>query len=416
MSFPARRMRRLRRTAAWRRMIEETTLRASDFVYPLFVVPGAGVRNPVPSMPGVAQLSVDLLVEEAAAAHQAGVPAVILFGIPEHKDERGSSGYDPEGVVPRAIAALKRQLPELLVWADVCLCEYTDHGHCGVLDERRSVDNDATLPLLARAALVDAQAGADAVAPSDMMDGRVAAIRRALDQAGRADTVIVAYAAKYASAYYGPFRDAAQSAPAFGDRRSYQMDPPNSDEALREVALDLEEGADLVMVKPAGPYLDVVRRVKDTFGVPTAAYQVSGEYSLIKAAGERQWVDERRVALESLVGIKRAGADLILTYYAKEAARWRGEGGAASLCSTVSRAATLSSGVSGRMPWPRFTMWASRGTAASSDSAWRRVASGPASSTAGSRLPWSARSGRRRRNPARSTRQSTASAVAGSSA
>jgi porphobilinogen synthase len=325
MSFPRTRPRRLRATPAWRRLVAETALAADDFVYPLFVVPGAGVRNPVASMPGVAQLSVDLAVEEARRAHALGVPAVILFGIPATKDPAGSSGYDPDGIVPTAIRALKRELPELLVWADVCLCEYTSHGHCGVLDDAGHVRNDETLPLLSRAAVAYAAAGADAVAPSDMMDGRVAAIRAALDGAGHAEVPIVAYAAKYASGYYGPFRDAAQSAPAFGDRRAYQMDPPNALEALREVALDLEEGADMVMVKPAGPYLDIVRRVKETFGVPTAAYQVSGEYSLIKAAAERGWIDERRVALESLTGIKRAGADVILTYYAPQAAEWLAE-------------------------------------------------------------------------------------------
>jgi porphobilinogen synthase len=306
-------------------MLAETRLSASDLVYPMFVVPGEGVTNPVASMPGVAQLSIDRLVAEAARAHGLGVPAVILFGIPEHKDPVGSSGYAEDGIVPRAIRALKRELPELQVWADVCLCEYTSHGHCGVLDEQGRVLNDETLPLLARASVVYARAGADAVAPSDMMDGRVAAIRDALDENGHAATPIVSYAAKYASGYYGPFRDAAQSAPAFGDRRAYQMDPPNSDEALHEVALDLEEGADIVMVKPAGPYLDIVRRVKDEFRVPVAAYQVSGEYSLIKAAAERGWIDERRVAMESLIGIRRAGADLILTYFAPDAARWLAE-------------------------------------------------------------------------------------------
>ena len=325
MSFPAIRPRRLRATAAWRRMLAETVLSVDDLVYPMFVVEGTKVNNPVASMPGVAQLSIDLLVEEARRVHALGVPALILFGIPAAKDPVGSSGYDENGIVPRAIRALKRELPELLVWADVCLCEYTSHGHCGVLDEQGRVLNDETLPLLARAALVYARAGADAVAPSDMMDGRVAAIRDALDEGGFSGTPIVSYAAKYASGYYGPFRDAAQSAPAFGDRRAYQMDPPNSDEALHEVALDLEEGADIVMVKPAGPYLDIVRRVKDEFGVPVAAYQVSGEYSLIKAAAERGWIDEKRVAMESLIGIRRAGADLILTYFAPDAARWLSE-------------------------------------------------------------------------------------------
>ena len=322
MSYPDNRMRRLRRSPNWRRLVRETALSVDDFVYPLFVVPGEGVRQPVASMPGVFQLSVDELVKEATAVHALGIPAIILFGIPETKDDRGSSGYDPEGIVPTAVRAVKAEVPELLIWADVCLCEYTDHGHCGVLTPEGEVDNDLTLPLLSRAAVVYARAGADAVAPSDMMDGRVGAIREALDGEGLSHVPIVSYAAKYASAYYGPFRDAAHSAPAFGDRRAYQMDPPNGEEALREVALDLEEGADIVMVKPAGPYLDIVRRVKETFGVPVAAYQVSGEYSLIKAAAEKGWLDERRTALESLVGIRRAGADIILTYFAKDAAGW----------------------------------------------------------------------------------------------
>lgn len=326
MSFPANRPRRLRATPVWRQMIAETELAAADFVYPLFVVPGSGVARPVASMPGVAQLSIDRLVEEAGRAHALGVPAVILFGVPDQKDPEGSGGWADDGLVPEATRALKAALPELQVWADVCLCEYTSHGHCGLLDAAGRVDNDATLPLLARAAVAYARAGADAVAPSDMMDGRVGAIRAALDGAGCAKTPIVAYAAKYASAFYGPFRDAAQSAPAFGDRKGYQMDPANAEEALREVALDLEEGADVVMVKPAGPYLDIVRRVKERFSVPVAAYQVSGEYSLIEAAAERGWIDERRVALESLLGIKRAGADLILTYFAPRAAAWLKEG------------------------------------------------------------------------------------------
>ncbi len=326
MSFPANRPRRLRATPVWRKMVAETELDAADFVYPLFVVPGAGIARPVASMPGVAQLAIDRLVEEAGRAHELGVPAVILFGVPDDKDPEGSAGWADDGLVPEATRALKAALPELQVWADVCLCEYTSHGHCGLLDAAGRVDNDATLPLLARAAVAYARAGADAVAPSDMMDGRIGAIRAALDGAGFAATPIVAYAAKYASAFYGPFRDAAQSAPAFGDRKGYQMDPANAEEALREVALDLDEGADVVMVKPAGPYLDIVRRVKERFGVPVAAYQVSGEYSLIQAAAERGWVDERRVALESLLGIKRAGADLILTYFAPRAAAWLKEG------------------------------------------------------------------------------------------
>ena len=322
MSFPYNRMRRLRRTPNWRKLVRETTLSTADLIYPLFVVPGEGVREPVGSMPGVFQLSVDEVARECVEIAGLEIPAVILFGVPEKKDAEGTAGYDPDGIVPRAIRAIKAQAPDLLVWADVCLCEYTDHGHCGLLTPEGEVDNDLTLPLLARAATVYAQAGADAVAPSDMMDGRVGAIREALDAAGLAEIPIVSYAAKYASAYYGPFRDAAHSAPAFGDRRAYQMDPPNADEALREVELDLQEGADVVMVKPAGPYQDIIRAVKDAFGVPVAAYQVSGEYSLIKAAAEKGWLDERRVALESLIGIRRAGADMILTYFAKDVARW----------------------------------------------------------------------------------------------
>ena len=323
MSFPRRRLRRLRQNETWRRAVRATALSVNDLVYPLFVVEGEGVRNPVSSMPGVFQLSVDLAVEEAREAHELGITAIILFGVldDEQKDAQGSAGDDPEGIVPRAIRAIKAAVPDLLVWADVCLCEYTDHGHCGLLNEAGEVDNDASLPLLTRAAVTYAEAGADAVAPSDMMDGRVGAIRTALDIAELPDVVILAYSAKYASAYYGPFRDAAHSAPAHGDRRAYQMDPPNGDEALREVELDIEEGADIVMVKPAGPYMDVVFRVKEAFGMPTAAYQVSGEYSIIKAAAEKGWIDEDRMVMESLVGLKRAGADLILTYFAKDAAR-----------------------------------------------------------------------------------------------
>jgi len=323
MSFPRRRLRRLRQNETWRRAVRETSLTTNDLVYPLFVVGGEGVNNSVPSMPGVSQLSVDLIVEEAKEVYGLGIPAVVLFGVPDdaEKDAEGSAGYDPDGLVPQAIRAIKSVVPELLVWADVCLCEYTDHGHCGVLDPAGGVNNDASLPLLARAAVTYARAGADAVAPSDMMDGRIGAIRTALDVAELPDVVIVAYAAKYASAYYGPFRDAAHSAPAHGDRRGYQMDPANADEALREVESDLEEGADIVMVKPAGPYMDVVFRVKEAFGMPTAAYQVSGEYALIKAAAEKGWVDEERVVMESLLGLRRSGADLILTYFAKDVAQ-----------------------------------------------------------------------------------------------
>jgi porphobilinogen synthase len=318
-AFPAVRMRRFRRTAALRALVRETRIRREGLVYPLFVCPGENIRRPVESMPGVAQLSIDQLVIEARAAHAAGVPAVILFGIPAHKDPTGTQGIAPDGIVPRAITALKEALPELIVWADVCLCEYTDHGHCGIV-RGETVDNDATLPLLAAAAVSYARAGADVVAPSDMMDGRVGAIRAALDQAALPDTIIVSYAAKYASAFYGPFRQAAESAPRFGDRRSYQMDAGNSDEALREVALDLAEGADMVMVKPALPCLDVIHRVKTTFGVPVAAYQVSGEFALVRAAAERGWVDGPAIARESLLAIFRAGADVVLTYFARELA------------------------------------------------------------------------------------------------
>ncbi len=303
-------------------MLRETTLTVDDLIYPMFVVPGESLTEPVASMPGVSQMSVDRAAAEAALVHDLGIPAIILFGIPEQKDAKGSEGYDPNGIVPRAVRAIKNAVPDLLVWTDVCLCEYTDHGHCGLLTESGEVNNDATLPLLARAAVVYAQAGADAVAPSDMMDGRVGAIRQALDESDLESTPIVSYAAKFASAFYGPFRDAAHSSPSFGDRRGYQMDPPNSNEALREVELDIDESADVVIVKPAGPYLDIVRRVKDTFGVPTAAYQVSGEYAMLKAACERGWLDEQRAVMESLVGIKRAGADMILTYFAKDVAGW----------------------------------------------------------------------------------------------
>jgi porphobilinogen synthase len=319
MSYPESRLRRLRRTAALRRLVRETEIGPARLIYPLFVIPGTNARREIPSMPGCAQLSVDLIVREARAAFDQGVPGVILFGIPSRKDAVGSEAYDPKGVVPAAVRALKRELPELLVWADVCLCEYTDHGHCGVVREGE-VDNDATLPLLASAAVVYAEAGADVIAPSDMMDGRVGAIRQALDENGFAHLPIVSYAAKYASAFYGPFRAAAESAPLFGDRRGYQMDPANSEEALREVALDLEEGADIVMVKPAVPYLDVIRRVKEQFAVPVAAYHVSGEYAMLKAAAAAGWIDEKRAVSETLLSIRRAGADIIITYYAKDAA------------------------------------------------------------------------------------------------
>ncbi|HSM04270.1 MAG TPA: porphobilinogen synthase [Longimicrobiales bacterium] len=326
MSFPADRPRRLRRTPAWRAAVRETRVSPDSLVLPLFVVPGEGVCQPVESMPGVEQRSVDRTLELAAEAAEAGVGGVILFGIPDRKDAEGSPGWDPEGPVPTALRALRDQVPDLLLWADVCLCEYTDHGHCGLLGPDGRVDNDRTLPLLSRAALAYADAGADVVAPSDMMDGRVGRIRRDLDAQGHADVVVVSYAVKYASAFYGPFRDAAHSAPAFGDRRAYQMDPANVREALREAALDEEEGADILLVKPAGPYLDVIRAVREATHRPVAAYQVSGEYAAVMAAAANGWLDERRVALESLTGIRRAGADLVVTYWALAAARWLADG------------------------------------------------------------------------------------------
>ncbi len=324
MAFPTRRPRRLRRTETLRAMVRETQLSPRDFILPLFAMPGKDQRNPVPSMPGVFQLSADQIVTEARRAHDAGVPSVILFGLPEHKDAQGSSGWDPEGPVARSIAAIKDAVPEMVVITDVCMCEYTDHGHCGELvtarDGRVEVSNDATLELLAREALCHARAGADMVAPSDMMDGRVGYIRGALDDEGFTDLPIMSYAAKYASAFYGPFRDAADSTPQQGDRRGYQMDPANAREALAEVELDLDEGADLVMVKPALSYLDIITRVRELTDVPVAAYNVSGEYSMVKAAAAADWVDGTRVMLEVLTSIKRAGADLILTYHAVEAA------------------------------------------------------------------------------------------------
>jgi porphobilinogen synthase len=316
MSFPVHRPRRLRRTETIRRLVRETRLSPGNLIAPLFVCAGDGVRRDIASMPGCSQLSPDLILAEARELTALGVPGVILFGIPERKDPDGYGAADPDGPVPVALKAL---------WADVCLCEYTDHGHCGPIvmgpDGRADVGNDAALPRLAEAALAYARAGADIVAPSDMMDGRVGAIRSALDAAGRDDVVIVSYAAKYASAFYGPFREAAGSAPAFGDRRSYQMDPANAREALSEVAADLEEGADIVMVKPALSYLDVIWRVKERFGVPVAAYNVSGEFALVKAAGRLGWLDEARAAMEILLSIRRAGADIILTYFAKDVAR-----------------------------------------------------------------------------------------------
>ena len=320
MAFPATRPRRLRRTALLRDLVRETALSPRDFIYPLFVCPGRGRTQPVSSMPGVAQLSVDRAAEEAETVRGLGIPGVILFGVPESKDPVGSEAYADHGVVQEAIRAIKDRVPDLLVITDVCLCEYTDHGHCGVVEDG-DVDNDGTLELLAREALSHARAGADVVAPSDMMDGRVGAIRTALDSGGFPQVAILSYAAKYASAFYGPFREAAESTPRFGDRRSYQMDPGNGDEALREVEADIAEGADMVMVKPALSYLDVISRVKQRFRFPTAAYNVSGEYSMIKAAARNGWIDESRVVPEVLLSIKRAGADWILTYFAKDMAR-----------------------------------------------------------------------------------------------
>jgi len=321
MPFPSTRLRRLRRTEALRGLVRETELSPAHLIQPLFVVAGEGVREPVDSMPGIERFSISELVAEATEIAASGVNAVLLFGVPAAKDETGSGAYDEEGVVQMAVRALKEAHPDLTVITDVCLCEYTSHGHCGFVRDGE-VDNDITVELLAKTALSHAEAGADAVAPSDMMDGRIGTIRHQLDEEGHPGVPIVAYSAKYASAFYGPFRDAAESTPEFGDRRGYQMDPANAEEAVREAELDLEEGADMVMVKPATPYLDVVRRVKDATGAPVAAYQVSGEYSMLKAAAERGWVDERAAALEALTSIRRAGADAIVTYYAKEAAGW----------------------------------------------------------------------------------------------
>jgi porphobilinogen synthase len=320
------RPRRLRRTPALRALVRETRITPEQLVYPLFVIEGEGQRRPVSSMPGVFQLSVDEAVREASGVKADGIGGVILFGLPSSKDASGSAASDPDAPVQSAVRAIKREVRDLVVMTDVCLCEYTSHGHCGILVEDRAtgeveIANDATVEHLAKAALSHAIAGADIVAPSDMMDGRVGAIRRTLDERGFANVAIMSYAAKYCSAFYGPFREAADSAPAFGDRRSHQMDPANAEEALREVRLDLEEGADIVMVKPALPYLDVISRVKEEFGVPTAAYHVSGEYAMLKAAVERGWIDEERAMLETLTSIARAGANIILTYYARDAAR-----------------------------------------------------------------------------------------------
>jgi porphobilinogen synthase len=319
-SFPVARLRRLRMTETLRGMVRETRLSPDDFIYPLFVVPGANVKKEISSMPGVHQMSVDNIVRECAEVHAMGIPAVIFFGIPEEKDEVGSGAYDAHGVVQNALREVKKEVPGLFLITDVCLCEYTSHGHCGIVRGNEIV-NDESVELLVREALSHAEAGADMVAPSDMFDGRVGAIRRGLDEHDFSNVPIMSYAAKYASGFYGPFREAAESTPKFGDRRSHQMDPANSDEAIREVAQDIAEGADIVMVKPATPYLDVLYRVKKQFGMPTAAYNVSGEFAMVKAAGRLGWIDEERVMMEMLTGIKRAGADLILTYFAKEATR-----------------------------------------------------------------------------------------------
>jgi porphobilinogen synthase len=323
MYYPSYRMRRLRRTPAIRDMMRETTLRMDDLIYPLFVIAGENVKNPISSMPGCFQLSIGNLLGEVREVVSLGIPAVLLFGIPSHKDSAATGAYDSEGVIQMAVRAIKDEFPDLVVITDVCLCEYMDHGHCGVVQDGE-VLNDVTLELLCKMAITHAESGADIVAPSDMMDGRVAAIRNALDDEGLTDTSIMAYSAKFASAFYGPFREAAESAPAFGDRRSYQMDPANGEEAVREALLDIEEGADIIMVKPALPYLDVVHAIKQETKFPLAAYNVSGEYAMIKAAAANGWLDEERAVMEAVTGIKRAGADLILTYHAKDIAGWIG--------------------------------------------------------------------------------------------
>lgn len=325
MAFPVQRMRRLRSSEAIRRMVRETELSVDDLIYPLFVTHGEAVARPVEAMPGVCNYSIDLLLEELAEVARLKIPGILLFGIPAVKDEYGSEAYNNDGIVQRSVGAIKKEYPNLLVMTDICLCEYTSHGHCGLVRDGQ-VMNDLTLDLLASTALSHAAAGADIVAPSDMMDGRVRVIRAALDAEGYENTLIMAYSAKYASAFYGPFREAAGSAPQFGDRKSYQMDPANANEALREVQLDIQEGADIVMVKPALAYLDVIRRVKEQFYIPLAAYNVSGEYSMVKAAAQQGWVDEKRVVMELLTGIKRAGSDIIITYHAKDVAKWLQEG------------------------------------------------------------------------------------------
>ena len=327
MQFPKYRPRRLRSNKLIRDLVSENHLSVKDLIMPLFVRPGNGIKNEISSMPGNYQFSVDTLVEEVKELASLGIPGVILFGIPSTKDELGTEAYADDGIIQKAVRAIKENVSDILVITDVCMCEYTNHGHCGYIkkDEKTGeyqIDNDETLKLLTKEALSHAEAGVDMVAPSDMMDGRVGAIRDILDDNGYDNIPIMSYAAKYASAYFGPFRDAAESPPSFGDRRTYQMDTPNSEEAIREVALDIEEGADIIMVKPALPYLDIIRLVKDQFGYPVAAYNVSGEFSMVKAAHEKGWLDEKAVALETLIGIKRAGADIILTYWAKDAARW----------------------------------------------------------------------------------------------
>lgn len=325
MKFPEYRPRRLRRNENLRRMVRETKISADDLVYPLFAVAGKGIKKPIDSMPGIYNLSVDLLLAEVQKVSVNRIPAVIIFGIPEAKDSNGTAAYDDEGVVQQAVRSIKSSFPDMVVITDVCLCAYTDHGHCGLISQG-SVQNDPTLDLLARTAVSHARAGADLVAPSDMMDGRVAALRKGLDREGYLDVAIMSYAVKYSSAFYGPFREAAGSVPQFGDRRSYQMDPPNSQEAIREAGMDIEEGCDIIMVKPAFSYLDIVRRLKDKYNYPLAVYNVSGEYAMVKAASQKGWIDERNVVMESLTGIKRAGADLIISYHALEAACWIKEG------------------------------------------------------------------------------------------
>jgi porphobilinogen synthase len=320
MNFPDYRPRRLRKNENFRRLIRETTLSADNLIYPLFAVPGTKVKKPIVSVPGIFQMSVDHIVKEAARVKMLGIPAVLLFGIPEKKDALASGAMAKEGIVQRAVRAIKEKVPDILVITDVCLCEYTDHGHCGML-EGEEVDNDATLEVLAETAVSQAKAGADMVAPSAMMDGQIGALREGLDEAGFDTVPVMAYSAKYASCFYGPFREAAESAPAFGDRRAYQMDPANSDEAIREISLDVAEGADIIMVKPALPYLDVIRRAKEEFDLPLAAYQVSGEFAMIKAAAQMGWIDGERAMLESLTAIRRAGADMIITYFAPDIAQ-----------------------------------------------------------------------------------------------